>query len=274
MALTASAQECLTLAGQLLQRGDAAGAERVLAPLLGNIAQADPQLLNLAALIRLQQNRAQEAAALFTRACDADTRQALYALHLGRTKTALGDPAEAIAAYRAAIRLQPGLTSAYFELAVLQQRSGQLENAEKTYRNLLRQMPDNEQAKLMLAVVLMEDARPADAESLLRRALSGQTDAKKQLMLRNGLAWSLRRQNKNHESLEEFEAVRRMDPALPFVDVQRAEILQDMQRYDEAIAIFTEGLTREPLNHHLHRFYNDLLYRLDRGEPFLLNRDA
>ena len=273
MALSASAQQTMTLAGQLLQQGDAASAERVLTPLLGNLAQADPQLLDLAGLIRLQQNRVQEAAALFAHARSGDPRQALYALHLGKAMAALGDAGEATTAYRAAIKLNPGLAQAYFELASLQQRSGQLPEAEKTYRNLLRQMPDNAQAKLMLGVVLMEDGRPADAEAVLRRALSAPTEPKVQAVLRNGLAWSLRRQTKNAEALAEFETVRQMDPAIPFVDVQRAEILQDMQRYDEAIAIFRQGLEREPLNPHLHQFYNDLLYRLDRKEDYLKSYD-
>jgi tetratricopeptide (TPR) repeat protein len=224
-------------------------------------------------MVRLQQNRAEEAATLFTRACDEGPRQALYAFNLGRAKAMLGDAAAAIGAYRAAIKLQPGLAQAYFELAVLHQRSGQLQEAEKIYRNLLRQMPDNAQAKLMLATILMEDARSADAESLLRRALPTTGDAKMQASLRNGLAWSLRRQNRNQEALEEFEAVRRMDPAIPFVDVQRAEILQDMQRSDEAIAIFQQAIAREPLNPHLHQFYNDLLYRLDARDDYLKSYD-
>ena len=273
MALSAIARQSLTLASQLLQRGDAGAAEQALAPFLGNIAQADPELLNQMGLIRLHQNRAREAAALFACARQADPRQALYALHLARAKAALNEKVEAVAAYRAAIRQNPVLTAAYFELAVLQQRSGQLQDAEKTYRNLLRQMPDNSQAKLMLGVVLMEDARPGDAETVLRRALAGQADVKTQGSLRNGLAWALRRQNKNQEALEEFEAVRSMDPALPFVDTQRAEILQDMRRYDEAIAIFRQGLEREPLNHHLHRAYNDLLYRLERRDDYLKSYD-
>jgi tetratricopeptide (TPR) repeat protein len=273
MALSASAQQSMAFAGQLLLRGDIAGAEQLMAPLLVNIAQADPQLLNLAGLIRLQQNRAQEAAALFARAREGNPRQASYVLNLARAKAALSDVAAAIAAYRASIKLHPELTQAYFELAVLQQRSGQLQDAEKTYRNLLRQMPDNAQAKLMLAMVLMEDARPADAEALLRRALGAPADAKEQVALHNGLAWTLRRQNRNAEALEEFEAVRRMDPAVPFVNIQRAEILQDMHRYDEAIAIFRQELEREPQNPHLHQFYNDLLYRLDRRDDYLKSYD-
>jgi tetratricopeptide (TPR) repeat protein len=267
MALSPSAQQVLNAAGQMLQGGDAAGAERLLAPHL--TLQADAQLLNLAGLICLQQRRLDEAAGFFTRARDADPRQAQYVLHLAKVQAALGETGNAIQTCRAAIKLNPDLAAPYFELAVLQQRSGRLEEAEATYRNLLRRMPDNEQAKLMLGMVMMEAGRPADAEALLRRALSTPGEPKMQGALRNGLAWSLRRQNKHTEALETFEAVKRLDPSIPFVDVQRAEILQELGRYDEAIAIFRAGLEREPLNHHLHEFYNNLLYRLDARDDYL-----
>ncbi len=273
MALSASVPQALALASQSLQNGDLAGAEQALAPLFAGTAQPGPEALDLAGMIRLQQRRPHDAAALFARARDAEPRQPLYAFHLAKARAALGELAEAIAAYRAAIKLKPDLVGAYFELAVLHQRAGQLEDAENTYRKLLRNMPDNMQAKLMLSMVLMEAGRAAEAEVLLRRALVGQSDTKILGTLRNALAWSLRRQNKNQEALEEFESVRRLDPAIPFVDMQRAEILQDMRRFDEAIAILRQGLEREPLNHHLHRSYNDLLYRLDRKDDYLKSYD-
>ena len=174
---------------------------------------------------------------------------------------------------RAAIKLKPDLAAAYLELAALQQRSGRLEEAESTCRNLLRKMPDNDHAKLALGTVMTALGRPAEAEVLFRRALSGKPEAEMQAALRNGFAWSLRRQNKHAEALVEFEAVKRLDPARPLMDVQRAEILQDLKRYDEAIAIFREGLAREPGNYQLHDFYNNLLYRLNATDDYLKSYD-
>jgi len=122
-------------------------------------------------------------------------------------------------------------------------------------------------------VVLMEAGKPGDAETLLRRALNEVSDKKTEANLRNGLAWAIRRQNRHDQALAEFEAVRRLGPALPFVDIQRAEIMQDLRRYDEAPGIFETALAREPLNPHLHRAYNDLLYRLGRKQDFLASYD-
>jgi predicted Zn-dependent protease len=168
MGLTASVQQALALASQLLQKGDIAGAERVLTPLFGGIQPPVPQALDLLGSIRMRHGRAQDACDLFARARQSDPREALYVLHLAQAQAASGGQTEAIAAYRAAIKLKPDLAAAYLELGVLQQRAGQLEEAENTYRKLLREIPGNDQAKLMLAVVLMEAARPAEAEAVLR----------------------------------------------------------------------------------------------------------
>jgi tetratricopeptide (TPR) repeat protein len=262
-----SRQRILALANQLLEAGDLGGAERALAPLMG--ARPDAELLGMIGALRLRQNQPGQAESLLAQACAAAPKEPVHALNLGRARAALDQFEGAISAYRAAIKLNSGLTPAYFELAALQQRAGKLEDAEATYRKLLRAMPDNTQARLMLGLVVMENGRPADAEVLLRRALTDTTDDKALVGLRNGLAWAIRRQNRHEEALAEFDAVGRLDPTLPFVDIQRAEIMQDLRRYDEALEIFRMALQREPLNAHLHCAYNDLLYRLDRKEEFL-----
>lgn len=271
MVPSSSSQRALALANQLLSAGDFAGAERMILPLLH--ARPEAHALGLMGSLRLRQNRPREAEEFLARARAADPKEPLHALNLGRARAALGRIEDAIAAYRMAIKLDGGLASAYFELGGLQKQSGRLESAEATYRKLLRALPDNAQAKLMLALVLMEAGNPGDAETLLRRALSEVSDKKTEAKLRNGLAWSIRRQSRHDEALAEFEAVHRLDPAQPFVDIQRAEIMQDLRRYDEALGIFEAALAREPLNPNLHRAYNDLLYRLGRKEDFLASYD-
>ena len=72
MVLLPSGRQALALANQLLESGDVSGAERVLAPLVG--AHADPQLLAAMGMVRLRQNRAQEAEGLFAGACAAQPK--------------------------------------------------------------------------------------------------------------------------------------------------------------------------------------------------------
>jgi tetratricopeptide (TPR) repeat protein len=271
MALILSSQRVLALANQLLQAGDLAGAERALLPLMAG--NPDAQILGAMGVVRIRQNRPQEAEGLLTRAFAAAPKEAMHALNLGRAQAMTGKVEDAINDFRAAVKLNPKLEAAYFELATLQQRCGRLEEAQATWRKLLRVLPDHAEARLRLGWVLMEAGKPGDAEILLRRALDAASDRKTQANLRNGLAWAIRRQNRHEEALTEFEAVRRLDPAMPFVDIQRAEIMQELRRYDEAEAIFRAALAREPRNPLLHRAYNDLLYRLGRKEEFLASYD-
>jgi tetratricopeptide (TPR) repeat protein len=267
MVLNSSGQRALVSASQLLEAGNLTAAEQLLTPLIS--ARPDAHVLGVMGALRLRQNRLAEAESLFVRAAAADPTEPAHAMNLARACAAQGRADDAIIAYRAAIKLNPALAPAYLELAAVQQRAGRLQEAQATLRKLLRAMPDHAQAKLMLGMVLMEGGKPGDAETLLRRALAEASDNKTQASLRNGLAWSIRRQNRHEEALAELEAARRLDPSLPLVDIQRAEIMQDLRRYDEAMEIFQAALVREPLNPHLHRAYNDLLYRLGRKEDFL-----
>ena len=62
-----------------------------------------------------------------------------------------------------------------------------------------------------------------------------------------------------------------LDPD-PVSDAVRAEILQDLKRYDEAVRISRDLVAREPANPQWHKFHNDLLYRLGH-EDYLKSYD-
>ena len=62
-------------------------------------------------------------------------------------------------------------------------------------------------------------------------------------------------------------------PALPNLARHRAETLQNLGRFDEAVAIFEKEIARTPTDPGLHLDYNSLLYQLDRGEEFLKSFD-
>ena len=81
-------QQSLFLADQMLRAGDPDAAERLLTPLLDRFA-ADPKLLHLSGLIRMHQQRYQEAAGFFARARAAEPREAVLAFSHGRAPVAL-----------------------------------------------------------------------------------------------------------------------------------------------------------------------------------------
>ena len=266
-------QSAVALAQQFLQRGDPAGAELALTPLFSRGLGSDPGVLHLTGVIRLQQGRFAEATGLLARARAADPRQPHFALTHGIALGRQGLMEEALAAWRAAIKLKPDLTEAYLETANLQQRLGQLDQAAATWRRLLRVAPGHIQAKLSLSAVLIDSGHVEEAETLLRRTLRETLEPRVRSSFHNALAMALRRRSQHAEALEQFEAANALEPAPPFLEIQRAEVLQDLKRYDEAVALMKRALAREPANPHWHQFYNDLLYRLGGGEDYLKSYD-
>src|ERR1700733_6846460 len=101
-----SLRQVLAAASAALQAGNPAGADRVLEPHLGSTA-ADPALLHLAGLVRMHQQRFQEAAGFFARARAADASAARLAFSHATALQWLEQPQEALAALKDAIRLKP-----------------------------------------------------------------------------------------------------------------------------------------------------------------------
>src|ERR1700709_2267930 len=99
-------QQALALANQLAQMGDLAGAERALAPLSILGLAGDPEVLNMLGTIRTAQGRVAEAAALFSQARIAAPREPILAYNLGRALAGADRIAEALEAFRAAIKLK------------------------------------------------------------------------------------------------------------------------------------------------------------------------
>ena len=260
--------QALGTASQALQMGDTGAADRALAPLL---TQGDPRVQHLAGLVRMHQERHEEAADLFARARAADPRAAMLAFSHGTALRWLQRTPEAAQAFKAALALKPDYGEAYFEAINSLQEMGELKEAETLARQWLRVMPENVRARLSLADVLLAAKRPAEAEPPLREALAGAASAEGRGALHQRLGLALRRQNKNNEALSHYESAVALDPD-PVSDAVRAEILQDLKRYDEAVRISRDLVAREPANPQWHKFHNDLLYRLGH-EDYLKSYD-
>ncbi len=59
--------------------------------------------------------------------------------------------------------------------------------------------------------------------------------------LHHNYALALRRQYKNEEALEQFRRAKALEPDQPLNDALSAEILQDLGRYEEALALSQLG---------------------------------
>ncbi len=214
-----------------------------------------------------------EAAGLFSQAAKAEPREPTFAFNLGLTLARLGRMEEAEAALRTTVKVKPDFVQALFELGALLHRTGRLDEAEKNIRKVLRLAPDLAHAALALAAILVDAGRPDEAETAARAGLAAAKEQRLKAQLYMQLAQALRRQRKDSEALAALESAETIDAALPGLARHRAETLQNLNRFDEALAIFEKEIARTPADPGLHLDYNALLYQLGRGEDFLKSYD-
>jgi tetratricopeptide (TPR) repeat protein len=257
-------QQVLTTATTALQQGNLMAAEMALAPFFSGRLPVSPDLLNIAGTLRMTQGRLGEAATLFDQALKMAPREPVFAFNLGLTLSRLGRSEDAERALRTTLKHKPDFVQALFELGALLHRTGRLDEAEENIRRLLKLMPGNAHAELALAAILVDAGRPAEAETAARWGLAAATEKRLKAQLYLQLSQALRRQRKDTEALTALESAEITDPALPGLVRHRAEALQNLNRFDEAAALFEKEIARTPADPGLHLDYNALLYQLGR----------
>ena len=122
--------------------------------------------------------------------------------------------------------------------------------------------------------ILLDDARPGEAEAAARNGLAAARELRLKAKLGVQLAQALRQQRKDAEALAVLDQAEALDPALPGLGRHRAETLQHLSRFDDAIAILKQELARMPTDTGLHMDYNAMLYQLGRKDELLQSFDA
>jgi tetratricopeptide (TPR) repeat protein len=261
----------LAQAEQALRAGDPAAAEQALTPLLGAFG-ADPRLLHMMGLVKMHRRDFAEAASFFARARAADPRASALAFSHGTALRWLESGAEAVDAFREAMRLKPDYAEAYFEAGTTLQQMGKLEEAEGIFRAWLAAVPGDPRGVLALADLLLAAGKRKEAEEALRPGIADPAAAPLHALMLQRLGFALRGQGRNEEALEAMTRSAALEPIV-ITDAVRAELLQELHRYNEALAISRDLIRREPENPQWHKFHNDLLYRL-RHPDYLKSYDA
>jgi tetratricopeptide (TPR) repeat protein len=265
----AASQQVLATATNALQSGNLMAAELALVPFFSGKLPANADLLNIAGTLRMNQGRLGEAVDLFNKAAKAAPREPIFAFNLGLALSRLGRVDEAEMALRATLKHSCDFVQAIFELGALLHRTGRLDEAEKNIRQVLRLTPGQAHAELALAAILVDAGRPAEAEIAARNGLAAAAEQRLKAQLYLQLAQALRRQRKDVEALAALDRAEALDAALPGLARHRAETLQNLNRFDEAAAIFEKEIARAPADAALHLDYNALLYQLGRMDEFL-----
>jgi tetratricopeptide (TPR) repeat protein len=138
----------------------------------------------------------------------------------------------------------------------------------------MRAVPGDAQAQLALGGAMLEAGRAQEAETVFTRALNEPASANVKGALHHNLALALRHRHKNEEALEHLAKAGGLDSELALSDAMRAEILQELNRHDEALDVSRRLIARDPANPAWHKLHNELLYRLGRSADYLKSYDT
>ena len=255
---------------QLLERGELVAAGRCVSALPGH--DNDPDALHLLGLIRLQQNRPEETLALLQRSLVLRPGHPDVRLNLAKALRVMNRHCEAARVLGDLTDTHPVLAEVWSELGMIALRAGDQSAAGAYFQKALEKEPGHPLARLWLGVALRNEGRNREAELGLAEGLSQASEARLKGIFAYNLAHAQYGQGKMESALENFALANRLDPGLN-AGINRADILEEMLRFDEAEAALKELVRREPANAAAHDAFNNLLYRLGRDQEFLTSYD-
>ncbi len=172
------------------------------------------------------------------------------ALLLGAfVRDALGHQQEAIQLYRQALLRAPNDARARFNLGRLLFAVGDLEHAERTYRDLIARHKGHWQAYNNLGIVMLERGQPTAALSPLRRAASLQP---KDPGVRYNLGRAYAARREYRAALKAFdhslELLGEDDLSAGSYHFAKGDVLFAMEKYEAAAKSFRRAIALDPEN--------------------------
>lgn len=165
---------------------------------------------------------------------------------LGSARSKAGDDAAAKAAYEQALELDPAMSAARLNLAVLQAQSGKLEEAEETYQELLRNQPDYFRAHYNYSILLERMGRRQDAISALRNALVYRPD---HIDAREKLAGLLLDVGRPDDARRQYEWLQQRSPGDARYLFELGRCAWRQKKYDEAERRYREAIRKNGGNY-------------------------
>jgi len=256
-----------------VNRNEIGPAEALLAQVL-TAEPEEPNALQLLGLIRKTQNYPADAESLYRRSLAADPSQAHVHHNLGNLLHQLGRIDEAIACEREAVRLKPNYIDGLLGLGAALSSKDDFAGAEKAYRDALRIQPNHMPARQSLSVALNGQEKYGEAEAVIHQALAaGSRNPRQIAALQYNLGIALKGQRRYVEALKLFDTAQAAVPEMPGADYSRANTLQMLGQFDEALICYRRALAHNPLDLPAHRDLNHLLYRMGRDAEFLRSYD-
>jgi tetratricopeptide (TPR) repeat protein len=167
------------------------------------------------------------------------------ALHgeLGNTYWAAGQLAEAAAAFRRALELEPRLRAARFALGRVLLQQGANQDAARELAKVVAEGPDHAPAHLNLGVALRRLGRGKEGLRHLRRAVELRA---KDPMPHIALGVALRDDGDRWGSLRHLSRAAELGPDVADAHLELGRTFAALYRLDEAVAAFRRALTLQP----------------------------
>ena len=264
------------LAALLIQRGDVAGAQKLIAEVLTKSARDDDALIMRGNLALASQDPKSAITDLRSVLRDQPNSTAVMRT-LARAHLANAEPALAEETMRRALEVNPKDPGTRLDLADLLTSMGKSAQAKPVVDDLVKQDPRNAQAldlqtrvdiankdfadaktaaeailavqpndaaaNFYLGVVAEAQKRPEDALRFYSAALAIRPDAEQPLA---GMAQVLVSQNRIPEAIKRLSDVESRFPELPYACNLRGEILASNRHFDDAKLAFSTAIQRAP----------------------------
>jgi tetratricopeptide (TPR) repeat protein len=204
-----------------------------------------PNAWNNLGCVLVSQKRYAEAIEAFDKALSYRPSVDAYS-NLGNAQFGLGKTNEAIASYRAAVKLDPGVAGAQYNLGYALLLTGQLPEAVERFRAALSLKPDYTDARINLANALGRAGNSREAEAEFQRVLAAQPDLVTALCAYGAV---LVREQRWDEALAQYSKAARAAPDNHQAALQVGIIQAAQGKWDSAIATLTkvlEALPTEP----------------------------
>ena len=163
--------------------------------------------------------------------------------NLGFILAGQGKLDEAVAHYRAAIKLKPDLEEAHNNLGMALARQGKLDEAILHYREAVKFRPDYVKAYCNLGLALAEQGKLDEAILYYRVALELNPGIAE---TRNNLGIALARQGKFNEALACYREVLKIQPDFAQAYSNLGVTMASMGRFDEAVEYLNSALKIAP----------------------------
>ena len=185
--------------------------------------------------------RPEDAVDILRNATRLDPQAEMAFFYLGRALSAIGKGEEADAAFEASFALNPERQK--LALAAEHHKQGRHDEAERLYRQLLADSPQNVDAMRLLAGILTHKSETDESEALLQKAVSLAPDFALAFL---DLGQIYHEQHRYGEAIDCFQRASRLQPTAAKPHYLLGSTLAPVGRTEDALAAYRRALELQP----------------------------